>query len=73
MAIHAEGENTFTTASGKRYLSTGARGAWHLDRIVLTGTSGEDPAANSTLVPAPGALALVSIAGALLTGSRRRS
>jgi hypothetical protein len=44
-----------------------------LDRIVLTGTSGEDPAANSTLVPAPGALALVGIAGALLTGSRRRS
>ena len=73
MAIHAEGENTFTTACGKRYLSTGTRGAWHLDRIVLTGTSGEDPAANNTLVPAPGALALVGIAGALLTGSRRRS
>jgi len=72
MAIHAEGQNTFKTASGKRYTSTGAQGAWNLDRIVVTGTSGEDPSNPSTSIPAPGAFALVGIAGALLTGSRRR-
>jgi hypothetical protein len=72
MAIHDEVRNSFTTASGKRYSSTGTQGAWNLDRIVVSGTSGEAPATNDTFIPAPGAVALIGIAGALLVGSRRR-
>ena len=72
MAIHAEGQNSFATTSGKRYTSTGSQGAWNLDRIVVTGTAGEEPSGDNITIPAPGAFALIGIAGAILTGTRRR-
>lgn len=68
MAIHAPDANKFVATSGQRYTATGKTATWKFDEVVV---SGETPAP-VTVVPAPGAIALLMAAGSIATGSRRR-
>jgi hypothetical protein len=62
MAIYAPDQNKFVTPSGKRYAATGAAGTWCFDQVDVNGSA----------APAPGAVALLMIAGTIATGARRR-
>jgi hypothetical protein len=62
LAIHAPGTDRFVATSGRRYSATGATAHWCFDQVDVTGSA----------APAPGAVALLMIAGTIATGARRR-
>ena len=63
MAIHAPGQNRFVATSGRRYSATGVTGTWRFDQVDVNGSA----------IPAPGAIALLMVAGTIATGARRRN
>ena len=69
MAIHAPGMDNFVATAGKRYSATGATATWKFDQVTVNGST----LAPANVVPAPGAVALLMVAGTIATGARRRN
>ena len=69
MAIHAPDMDQFVATSGKRYAATGTTATWKFDEVTVNGST----LAPASVVPAPGAFALLIAAGTIATGSRRRN
>ena len=69
MAIHAPDMDKFVATSGKRYAATGTTATWKFDEVTVNGSA----LAPANVVPAPGAIALLMVAGTIATGARRRN
>jgi len=66
VALAAPGDTKISTSSGRAFRSTAT---WSIDGVTVTGTS----ISGQNATPAPGALALVAIAGFVGTSTRRRA
>ena len=66
VALAEPGDTKISTSSGRAFRSTAT---WSIDGVTVTGTS----ISGQNATPAPGALALVAIAGFVGTSTRRRA